>query len=287
MDRRLIVITGPTGVGKTDYSIELALKYGSPIISCDSRQIYKEMTIGTAVPSKEQLSKVKHYFIQTHSVSNLYTAGQYEIEALELISKLFSFGHDTLIMAGGSGFYIDAVCNGLDNIPSADESLRKELNERLSKEGVESLRMELKVFDPLAYSQIDIKNPQRVLRALEVCILSGRPFSSYKLAKGKKRDFTIEKICLTRPREELYSMINKRVLNMIDSGLVDEVRSLSEFRDLPALNTVGYKEVFEMLDGKISLDETVNKIQSSTRKYAKKQITWWRRDPEVKWLQLT
>lgn len=286
MGRRLIIIVGPTAVGKTGYSIELALKYGSPVISCDSRQIYKEMRIGTAVPDASQLAAVKHYFIQTNTVEELYTAGKYEEEALELISSLFSEGRDTLVMSGGSGFYVEAVCSGLDNIPPADEELRASLTARAANEGVEALRIELKRLDPQAYSSIDIKNPQRVVRALEVCLLSGRPFSSYKLKSPKPRDFKIEKICLNRPREELYSRIDERVLKMIEEGLVEEVRSLEKYRHLPALRTVGYKEIFEMLDGGCSLDEAVSKIQTATRNYAKRQITWWRRDPSVKWLDI-
>lgn len=286
MERRLVIVTGPTAVGKTDYSIELALKYGSPVISCDSRQIYKEMKIGTAVPDASQLAAVKHYFIQTKTVEELYTAGKYEEEALGLISSLFAEGRDTLVMSGGSGFYVEAVCSGLDNVPPADEELRADLTARAANEGVEPLRMELKRLDPEAYTAIDIKNPQRLVRALEVCLLSGRPFSSYKLKSPKPRDFKIEKICLNRPRAELYSRIDQRVLKMIEDGLVEEVKSLEKYRSLPALRTVGYKEVFEMLDGGISMDETVSKIQTATRRYAKRQITWWRRDPSVKWLDI-
>lgn len=286
MGRRLVIVTGPTAVGKTDYSIELALKYGSPVISCDSRQIYKEMKIGTAVPDASQLAAAKHYFIQTKTVEELYTAGKYEEEALELMSSLFADGRDTLVMSGGSGFYVEAVCSGLDNIPPVDEELRAALTARAANEGVESLRMELKRLDPEAYSTIDIKNPQRLVRALEVCLLSGRPFSSYKLKSPKPRDFQIEKICLNRPRAELYSRIDHRVIKMIEEGLVEEVKSLEKYRHLPALRTVGYKEVFEMLDGGISLDETISKIQTATRRYAKRQITWWRRDPSVQWLDM-
>ena len=197
MSRKLIIILGPTAVGKTDYSIEMALKYGSPIISCDSRQIYKEMTIGTAVPSAEQLAAVQHYFIHSHTVRELYTAGKYELEALELINRLFDEGHETLVMAGGSGFYVDALVNGLDDFPSADMQLRDELMRRLREEGVESLRMELKSLDPESYAAIDIANGQRVVRALEVCLMTGRPFSSFKTASRKSRDFEIEKIGLT------------------------------------------------------------------------------------------
>ena len=246
--KKLLIILGPTAVGKTDYSIDVALRYGSPVISCDSRQIYKEMTIGTAVPDASQLAAVKHYFIHSHTVKELYTAGRYEVEALELISRLFDEGHETLVMAGGSGFYVDALVNGLDDFPSADLQLRKELTERLEAEGVEALRLELKALDPESYATIDIANGQRVVRALEVCLMTGRPFSSFKTSSRKHRDFEIEKIGLTRPRDVLYDRINRRVLQMIDQGLVEEVRSLTEYRDLAALQTVGYKEIFECFD---------------------------------------
>ena len=284
--KKLIIILGPTAVGKTDFSIETAIKYGSPIISCDSRQIYKEMRIGTAVPDADQLAKVEHHFIQSHSIHNLYTAGKYEIEALELINKLFNEGHETLVMAGGSGFYIDALCNGLDDIPDADLELRKNLTERLKAEGIAALSEELKALDPESYSQIDLSNGQRIIRALEVCLLTGRKFSSFKLDKPRNRDFTIEKIGLTRPREILYNRINARVLNMIEEGLVEEVRSLKEHRDRTALKTVGYKEIFDYLDGTTSLERAIELIQRNTRHYAKRQLTYWNRDKEIKWLDL-
>jgi len=283
---RLIIILGPTAVGKTDYSIEAALGYGSPVISCDSRQIYKEMTIGTAVPSAAQLSAVQHYFIHSHTVTELYTAGKYEIEALELINRLFSEGHDTLVMAGGSGFYVDALVNGLDDFPEADLQLRSELTARLAEEGVESLRLELKALDPESYATIDIANGQRVVRALEVCLMTGRPFSSFKTAPSKKRDFEVEKIGLTRPRDILYDRIDRRVLQMIDEGLVDEVRSLTQYRDLAALKTVGYKEIFDYLDGNCSLDRAVELIQRNTRRYAKRQLSYWGRDKDIRWMEL-
>ena len=305
MNRKLIIILGPTAVGKTDYSIEVALKYGSPIISCDSRQIYREMSIGTAVPSAEQLAAVQHYFIHSHTVTELYTAGKYEVEALDLINKLFDQGHETLVMAGGSGFYVDALVNGLDDFPSADLQLRDELMRRLKEEGVEELRMELKTLDPESYETIDIANGQRVVRALEVCLMTGKPFSSFKTAEKKARDFEIEKIGLTRPREVLYDRINRRVLQMIDEGLVDEVRSVEQYRELAALQTVGYKEIFDWFDyqnglvstegwgptspgdGPVtSLDRAIELIQRNTRHYAKRQLSYWKRDKDIKWLEL-
>ena len=305
MRNKLIIILGPTAVGKTDYSIETALKYDSPIISCDSRQIYKEMTIGTAVPSAEQLSAVQHYFIHSHSVEQLYTAGRYEIEALELINRLFAEGHQTLVMAGGSGFYVDALVDGLDDFPAADLKLRNELTARLKEEGVESLRLELKSLDPESYAAIDIANGQRVVRALEVCIMTGKPFSSFKTNSTKKRDFDVEKIGLIRPRDILYDRINRRVVKMIDDGLVDEVKSLTQYRDLAALKTVGYKEIFDWFDyqnglvstegwgptspgdGPVtSLERAVELIQRNTRHYAKRQLSYWGRDKSIRWMEI-
>lgn len=286
MSKKLLVIAGPTAVGKTDYSIEAALRCGSPVISCDSRQIYKEMTIGTAVPGASQLAAVKHYFIHSISVLDAYSSGQYEIDALALMEKLFSEGHETLVMAGGSGFYIDAVCKGLDNLPVPPPELREELTRRVREEGVEALADELQRLDPAAWKTIDIKNGQRVVRALETIIVSGRSFTEFKLAEPRKRDFEIEKICLTRPRDVIYDRIDRRVLQMIDEGLVEEVRGLEKYRDLPALQTVGYREIFGYLDGNYSLDEAIRLIQRNTRHYAKKQLTWWKRDNAIKWIDL-
>ena len=286
MKRKLVIVLGPTAVGKTDYSIELALKYGSPVISCDSRQIYREMSIGTAVPSASQLAAVKHYFIRSHSVTVPYTAGKYEIEALSLRGRLFSEGHETLVMAGGSGFYIDAVCKGLDDFPPADQELRATLTARLKAEGVESLRLDLKRLDPESYATIDIANGQRVVRALEVCLMTGRKFSSFKTSTIKKRDFEVEKIGLTRPRDVLYGRINSRVSAMLEDGLVEEVRSLIPYRDLPALQTVGYREIFEFLDGSISLERAAELVRRNTRHYAKRQMTWWGRDKDIRWIEL-
>ena len=305
MSKKLIIILGPTAVGKTDYSCETALRYDSPIISCDSRQIYKEMSIGTAVPSAEQLAAVQHYFIHSHTVTELYTAGKYELEALELINRLFDEGHETLVMAGGSGFYVDALVNGLDDFPAADLELRNQLMSRLKEEGVESLRLELKELDPESYATIDIANGQRVVRALEVCLMTGKPFSSFKTSQTKRRDFEIEKIGLIRPRDVLYDRINRRVIQMIDEGLVDEVRSVQQYRELAALQTVGYKEIFDWFDyeaglvstegwtpttpgdGPVtSLDRAVELIQRNTRHYAKRQLAYWRRDKDIRWLEL-
>ena len=287
MGRKLIIILGPTAVGKTDYSIGLALKYDSPVISCDSRQIYKEMSIGTAVPSAAQLSAVQHYFIHTKSVTEYYTAGIYETDAIALIEKLFDEGHETLVMTGGSMFYIDAVCNGLGHVPTADLDIRKSLMERLEKEGLEPFREDLARLDPVAYSTMDLSNVNRVFRAVEICLTTGKPYSSFKeRTEMPARDFEIEKVGLTRPREVLYERINRRVVQMMDEGLIEEVRSLACYRHLTALQTVGYKEVFDYLDGVASLDETVGLIQRNTRHYAKRQLTWWRRDASIRWLEI-
>ena len=286
MQRRLVIILGPTAVGKTDFSIGKAIEYGSPVISCDSRQIYKDMTIGTAVPDASQLAAVKHYFIQTVPVTETYTAGDYERDAIALVRKLFSEGHETLVMTGGSMFYIDAVCNGLDDLPDGDPSVRAALWDRLDAEGIDRLAEELRQRDPETYSEIDIKNSQRVIRALEVSIVSGRPLSSFKTRTRKTRNFEIEKIGLAKPREELYSRIDRRVLSMMKAGLEDEVRSLIPFRNCQALQTVGYKEVFEYLDGNIPIEEAIRLIQRNTRHYAKRQLTWWRRDPDINWINL-
>jgi tRNA dimethylallyltransferase len=263
------------------------------------------MSIGTAVPTEEQLAAVQHYFIHSHTVTELYTAGKYEIEALALINRLFDEGHQTLVMAGGSGFYVDALVNGLDDFPQADLQLRNELTRRLKEEGVEALRQELRRLDPESYATIDIANGQRVVRALEVCLMTGRPFSSFKTSPSKSRDFEIEKIGLVRPRDVLYDRINRRVLQMIDDGLVDEVRSLVQYRDLAALKTVGYKEMFDWFDyqdglvsmegwgpttpgdGPVtSLDRAIELIQRNTRHYAKRQLSYWGRDKQIRWQEI-
>jgi tRNA dimethylallyltransferase len=276
-NKKLIVVVGPTGVGKTDFAIKLAQKYNSPVISCDSRQIFKELRIGTAPPTDEQLLLVKHYFIFSHSIHDYYTAGKYEVEALALMEELFKT-HDTLIMAGGSGLYVDAVCKGIDAFPETDIVLRDALMKRLQNEGLESLKQELKVLDRESYDVIDIENPQRVVRALEVTIQTGQKFSSFKSFSNKRRDFEIEKVVVQLPREELYERINRRVDSMIEMGLVEEVRALYPYRNRPALKTVGYRELFDYIDGKLSLQEAIELIKRNSRRYAKRQMTWWRKD---------
>ena len=286
MGRKLIILLGPTAVGKTDYSLSLAQQYGSPIISCDSRQIYREMRIGTAVPSDAQLAAVRHYFIQTVSVKDYYTAGIYETEALALIHRLVDEGHETLVMTGGSMFYIDAVCNGLSGVPTADLSFRKELRRRVETEDPLWLARELERLDPEGYRAMDLSNTQRLFRAVEICLWTGLPYSSFKPDTPAVRDFEIEKIGLIRPREELYARIDRRVLRMMDEGLLEEVRSLLPYRDCTALQTVGYSELFDYLDGKTTLDEAIRLIQRNTRHYAKRQLSWWRRDREIRWQAL-
>ena len=284
MGRRLLVILGPTAVGKTSYSIRKALELGSPVISCDSRQLYKEMRIGTAVPSPEELAAVPHHFIQTLSVTQNYTAGMYEADAMVLIDRLFAEGHETLVVTGGSMMNIDALCYGLDDFPEVPLMLREHLMECLRDEGVEVLAEQLRELDPVTCEEIDLSNGQRVIRALEVCLYTGQPFSSFKTRSIKDRDFEIVKIGLQRPREELYARINARVEKMMDEGLEAEARSLLPYRDLPALQTVGYREMFDYFDGKQDLETTMRLIQRNTRHYAKRQLTWWRRDPSIHWI---
>lgn len=283
MPRRLEIILGPTAVGKTGYAIRRALEVGSPVISCDSRQIFQELKIGTAAPSDEEMAAVQHYFIRSIPITRNYTAGIYEVEALELVNRLFSEGHETLVMCGGSMMYIDAFCYGLDDFPEVPVQLREHLMECLRDEGVEVLAQQLKELDPVSYEELDLSNGQRIIRALEVSLYTGKPFSSYKTRTFKERDFEIVKVGLERPREELYERINERVLRMMDEGLEAEARSMLPYRDLPALQTVGYREMFEYFDGKYDLDTTVQHIQASTRHYAKRQLTWWRRDASILW----
>jgi tRNA dimethylallyltransferase len=281
----LRIILGPTAVGKTDYAIAEAQAVGSPVVSCDSRQLFREMRIGTARPDDAQMAAVPHYFIADRSVRDGCTAGQYELEALALLERLFQ-DHDVVVMAGGSGLYIDALCNGLDDFPPADPALRADLSRRLREEGVASLRAELRLLDPESYATLDPANGQRIVRALEVTIGTGRKFSSFKTRPEKPRPFTIEKIGLKRPRPELYARIDARVDQMMSEGLLEEARDLLPQRDLPALNTVGYKELFGYFDGAYDLAEAVRLIKRNTRHYAKKQLTWWARDPAIRWIEL-
>ena len=282
----LHIILGPTAVGKSDYAVAEALRVGSPVVSCDSRQFYREMRIGTARPSEAQLAVVPHFFIADRSVTEPCSAGAFELEALALLDKLFR-DHDTVVMAGGSGLYVDALCQGLDDFPEADPALRAELSRRLRDEGVASLRADLRFLDPETYATIDPANGQRIVRALEVTIATGRPYSDWKTHSRKQRPFTIVKTGLTRPRPELYARIDARVDRMMEEGLLEEARSLLPHRGLPALNTVGYKELFGYFDGAYDLAEAVRLIKRNTRHYAKKQLTWWARDPSIRWIDLS
>lgn len=281
----LQIILGPTAVGKTDYAIAEALRVGSPVVSCDSRQLYRELRIGVARPDDAQLAAVRHYFIADRSISEPCSAGAYELEALQLLEKLFR-DHETVVMAGGSGLYIDALCNGLDDFPDADPELRAHLSERLRTEGVAALRADLRVLDPETYATIDPANGQRIVRALEVTIATGRKYSSFKTHPAKERPFTIVKTGLKRPRPELYTRIDARVDRMMEEGLLEEARALLPHRSLPALNTVGYKELFDYFDGRYDLAEAIRLIKRNTRHYAKKQLTWWARDPSIHWIDL-
>lgn len=278
----MIVIAGPTGIGKTALGIELARNLKTEIISADSRQIYREMSIGTAVPSKKQLAAIPHHFIQNKSIHDYYNASKYENEVLDLLEILFH-KYPKILLVGGSGMYIDAVRNGIDDLPEIDMNLRNKLFKQLEEEGLESLRKQLKLLDPESYGKIDLKNPKRVQKALEISLMTGKPYSSFLGIPKKARDFNFKLVALDMNREELYTKINRRVLDMIEAGFVDEAEGLQKFRDNNALNTVGYKEIFNYLDGKFSLEEAIGKIQDNTRKYARKQLTWFRKNKEYTW----
>jgi hypothetical protein len=278
----LFVILGPTGVGKTDLSIEVASMLGTSVISCDSRQIYRELSIGVASPSPEQLAAVKHYFIATRSVDEHYSAGQYELDALPIIESEIA-ANGCAVMVGGSMLYIDAVCRGIDDIPTIDEELRRSVRRIYDEQGIEEVRRRLRLLDPQHYAEVDLRNVKRMLHALEVCYQTGQPFSKLRTGGIKRRSFEIVKIGLDCPREVLYDNIDRRVLKMIQQGLEQEVRSVNDKRHLNALNTVGYKEMFAYLDGEYDLDRAIELIQRNTRHYAKKQLSWFKRYGDVQW----
>ncbi|MBO5466741.1 MAG: tRNA (adenosine(37)-N6)-dimethylallyltransferase MiaA [Prevotella sp.] len=284
----LIVITGPTAVGKTALCLGIAKHYGIPIINADSRQIYKDMRIGTASPTDEQLSEVKHYLVGKLELTDYYSASMFENDVLEILKQQFSDSssqdNSVALLTGGSMMYIDAVCNGIDDIPTIDDEVRENLKMRLESEGLERLCEELRLLDPEYYNIVDKKNTRRVIHGLEICYQTGKTYTSYRKKIKKERPFKIIKIALDRPREELYNRINLRVDQMIDEGLVEEARTLYCHKDLNALNTVGYKEIFEYLDNKCTIEEAIERIKGNTRKYARKQLTWFKRDPNVKWL---
>lgn len=281
-EKKLIILLGPTGVGKTELSLQMAEELETEIISCDSRQMYREMKIGTAAPTEEELKRVPHHFIGHLSIHDYYSCGRFEIDALAKCNELFQ-KHDTVIMTGGSMLYIDAVCKGIDDIPNIDEELRQSLLERYQNEGIENIRQKLKILDPDYYKIVDLQNHKRIIHALEVCIQSGKPYSSFRSETKKERPFVIEKIGLNRPREILYNRINERVDIMMENGLLDEARNLYPFKGLNALNTVGYKELFNYFDGTWTLDFAIQMIKQNSRRYAKKQLTWFNRDPEIAW----
>lgn len=280
--KTLIVLIGPTGVGKTDLSIKIAEKYGSPIISADSRQLYSDLKIGTAAPTEEYLKRVKHYFVGTLKLTDYYSAAQYESEVISLLEELFK-SNDTILLTGGSMMYIDAICKGIDDIPTVDNETRQMMMEKYEKEGLERLCAELKLLDPEYYSIVDQKNPKRVIHALEICYMTGKTYTSFRTGNRKQRPFDIIKIGLCRDREELYDRINKRVDIMINDGLVDEVKSVYRYKDLNSLNTVGYKEIIQYLEGNCTLEFAIEKIKQNSRIYSRKQMTWFKRDNEIKW----
>jgi tRNA dimethylallyltransferase len=282
----LLVLLGPTGVGKTVGSIRIAEKLSSPILSADSRQLYKGMSIGTAAPTPDQLSRVKHYFVGILSPEEYYSASRYEEEAITLIEKLHK-KHPVVVMVGGSMLYIDAVCRGIDEMPTIDDELRKDLQQLYRKEGLDPIRQQLKLLDPVFYRQVDLKNPKRVIHALEVCLMTGKPYSSLRTNLRKKRPFRIVKIGFTRERQELYDRINARVNDMIDNGLIEEAQQLYPLRHLNSLNTVGYKELFDFFDGKCDLNTAIEKIKQHSRNYARKQLSWFKRDQEIHWINLS
>ena len=282
--KRLVVIVGPTGCGKTDLSIRLAEHYRAPIISTDSRQFYRGLPIGTAQPTADQLARAEHHFIASHALTDEVNCGSYEVMALERLEELFK-AHSTVIAVGGSGLYVRALCEGMDNLPEADEALRKELTRRIESEGLESLCEELKRLDPVYYEQVDRQNPARVQRALEVCLQTGMPYSSLRTGERRERPFEIIKIGVNLPREELYARIDRRVELMMEEGLEAEARAALPYRELNALQTVGYKELFLYFDGEITKEEAVALIQRNSRRYAKRQLTWFRRDEEVAWFR--
>jgi len=282
--KRLVVIVGPTGCGKTDLSIRLARHFHAPIISTDSRQFYRGLAIGTAQPTAAELAQAEHHFIASHALTDEINCGRYEVMALERLEQLFT-EHDTVIAVGGSGLYVKALCEGMDDLPEANEALRAELMQQLETEGLASLCAELERLDPVYYAEVDRQNPARVLRAVEVCRQTGKPYSSLRTGSRHERPFRIVKIGVTLPREELYGRIDRRVELMMEAGLEAEARAVYPYRRLNSLQTVGYKELFAHFDGAISREEAVALIQRNSRRYAKRQLTWFRRDEAVHWFR--
>ena len=284
--KNLIVLLGPTGVGKTSLSIDLANMLNSPIISADSRQFYDGLTIGTAAPDDEQLAAAKHYLVGQLNITDYYSASEFEQDALAILSGEHQI-RDYVIATGGSMMYIDALCNGIDDVPTIDPKLRDELYDLYEGEGLEPIRMQLKMLDPTFYDEVDLKNYKRVIHALEVCLMTGKPYSSFRTKTRKQRPFNIIKVGLMRDREDLYQRINKRVDIMMENGLLDEAKQFYAQKHLNSLNTVGYKELFRYLDGEWLLDFAVEKIKQNSRIYSRKQMTWFKRDNEIHWLNLS
>lgn len=282
----LLTVVGPTAIGKTSLAIDLALHFGTEIISCDSRQFFKEMSIGTAVPSSEELAQVKHHFIQHKSIFDTYSVGDFERDAITLLKELFK-QHNVVIMVGGSGLYADTVVYGLDDFPEVSPEIRNELNELYQKQGITYLQTRLKDLDPIQYTQMDVQNPQRMMRALEVCIASGKPYSSFLNRKETLRDFTNITIGLTAEREVVYNRINERVELMLENGLLIEAQTLFPHKKLNALQTVGYRELFDFFEGKISLDFAIEEIKKNTRRFAKRQYTWFHKNKDIHWLEIS
>jgi tRNA dimethylallyltransferase len=278
----LVILAGPTAVGKTAVAIELAHRFGTEIISCDSRQFYREMRIGTAVPSTEEMAKVPHHLIGHLSIHDQYDVSRFETEALKKLEELF-MTRKVVIMTGGSGLYINAVCKGFDELPDKDPELRKRLQETLEENGIVELQEQLRELDPLYFEKVDKNNPNRLLRAIEVCLITGKPYSQLRKGQIKARPFRVVKIALNRDRQELFNRISERTEQMIAEGLLEEVKSLLPHRHQNALNTVGYKELFEHLYGNISLEQAITNIKTNTRRYAKRQLTWFKKDPEYHW----
>lgn len=282
MKKTLIVLLGPTGVGKTELSLEFAEEFGTEIVSADSRQLYEPLKIGTAAPTPEQLKRVRHHLVGTLNLTDYYSAAQYEQEAIHILTDLFK-KHNVVVLTGGSMMYIDAICKGIDDIPTVDSTTRDFMMNRYQEVGLEALCAELKLLDPVYYNEVDLKNHKRVIHALEICYMTGKPYSSFRKNQPKKRPFNILKIGLRREREELYERINHRVDLMIEQGLVEEAKKVYPQKGLNSLNTVGYKELFEFFDKKCSLDFAIEKIKQHSRIYSRKQMTWFKRDKTIHW----
>lgn len=282
--KTLVIIAGPTAVGKTDLAIDAARLLNTEIINADSRQIYREMVIGTAVPTKDQQIQVKHHFINHKSIHEYYNASMFEMEVLDFLGVFFAT-HDQVVMTGGSGMYIDAVCRGIDDIPTVDPEIRNRVRMEYETTGLEGIRLRLKHVDPEYYLKVDLKNPVRIMKALEIAEMTGKPYTAFLTGTPKSRDFVTIKIGLDLPRQELHERINRRVDMMMDQGLLLEAQSLYPFKHLNSLNTVGYKELFEYFDGKRALDEAVEMIKGHTRQYARRQLTWFHRDKEMRWFR--